>query len=255
MEKENNRALWCNQLAIKFSESLKKSTTEFTWQEKADFLDAMIQYVELIETNPGQGSKFFTERIMKTFKSKLQKPIKEKLFKFFDQELAWVELEVIDTQTFNSIHENQGMSDEEYEAFLNNASRILRTEQYHHFIYQQDEQSGTESESLGVAISTKGRPQRSAGDNLTKLNQEQTALMIHFLKTGRLILKNEYLTDKAAGLAFNILTGYSPNSLRTSLSEKEIAMLHTKANLTEVYNALTNVTLLIKNELNLQKKT
>ena len=255
MEKENNRALWCNRLVLKFSESLKKSTTEYTWQEKSDFLDVMIQFVELIETDPGEGSRFFTEKIMKPFKTKLQKPIREKLFKFFNQELAWSELEIIDAQAFNSMQENQGMSDEEYEAFLHNASRILRTEQYHHFIYQQDEQSGTESESLGVAISTKGRPQRSAGDNLTKLNQEQTALLIHFLKTGRLILKNEYLTDKAAGLAFNILTGYSPNSLRTSLSEKEITMLHTKANLTEVYNALTNVTLLIKNELNPPKKT
>ena len=90
---------------------------------------------------------------------------------------------------------------------------------------------------------------------MTKLTQEQTALLIEYLRQGRIILKDEYLNDKQAGMAFNILTGYSPDSLRMKLSPKEISNIKTKANLTELDHILTYLKILINKDLTPPKKT
>lgn len=96
---------------------------------------------------------------------------------------------------------------------------------------------------------TKGKIKRGRDDNVTKLNQEQTALLIHYLKAGKIILKDEYLKPKEAGQAFSILTGYSADSLRQNLSEAEIKRISIKKNIDAVANALTSIQLLIPKEI------
>lgn len=66
----------------------------------------------------------------------------------------------------------------------------------------------------------KGRMPREAGDRLTSLNLHQTALLIQFMQQSGIILKGDYLTYFQAGKAFNILTGFSDNSLRQLLGTK-----------------------------------
>lgn len=66
----------------------------------------------------------------------------------------------------------------------------------------------------------KGRIPREAGDRLTSINLHQTALLIQFMQQTGIILKGDYLTYLQAGKAFNILTGYSDNSLRQLLGTK-----------------------------------
>ena len=95
----------------------------------------------------------------------------------------------------------------------------------------------------------KGKIKRSRDDNVTKLNQEQTTLLIHYLKAGKIILKEEYLNDKEAGQAFSILTGYSADSLRQNLSEAEIKRISIKKNIDAVANALMSIQLLIPKEI------
>ena len=95
----------------------------------------------------------------------------------------------------------------------------------------------------------KGKIKRSRDDSVTKLNQEQTALLIHYLRAGKIILKDEYLKPKEAGQAFSILTGYSADSLRQNLSEAEIKRISIKKNIDAVANALTSIQLLIPKEI------
>lgn len=72
--------------------------------------------------------------------------------------------------------------------------------------------------------------------------------MIHFLQAGKIILKDEYLNNKEAGQAFSILTGYSADSLRQSLSDTELQRISTRKNMDIIANALTSLQLLINKE-------
>jgi hypothetical protein len=105
----------------------------------------------------------------------------------------------------------------------------------------------------GTGTKIKGKIKRERDDNATKLNQEQTALLISFLRAGKIILKDEYLNSKEAGQAFSILTGYSADSLRQNLSEAELKRISIKKNIDAVANALTSIQLLIPKELKEKK--
>ncbi|MDP2385646.1 MAG: hypothetical protein Q8M29_04695 [Bacteroidota bacterium] len=100
---------------------------------------------------------------------------------------------------------------------------------------------------------TKGKIKRTRDDSVTKLNQEQTALLISFLQTSKIILKEEYLKNNEAGQAFSILTGFSADSLRQNLSKKELNLISTKKNLAAVSNSIINLQLLIEKELKEKK--
>lgn len=66
----------------------------------------------------------------------------------------------------------------------------------------------------------KGRLPREAGDHLTSLNLNQTALLIQYMQQSGIILKDEYLTYAQAGKAFYLLTGYSSHTIRQQLGAK-----------------------------------
>lgn len=95
--------------------------------------------------------------------------------------------------------------------------------------------SGTES------LKTKGKRKRERDDNLTKLNQEQTALLIYCLKNAKLILKDEYLNSKETGQAFSMLIGYSADTLRQNLSRSEIIRIASPKNIEAVSKALKDI--------------
>jgi hypothetical protein len=112
-----------------------------------------------------------------------------------------------------------------------------------------NEVDSNQKDLSGAETKIKGKIKRTRDDNVTKLNQEQTTLLIHYLKAGKIILKGEYLNDKEAGQAFSILTGYSADSLRQSLSEAEIKRISIKKNIDAVANALMSIQLLIPKEI------
>lgn len=99
----------------------------------------------------------------------------------------------------------------------------------------------------------KGKVKRSRDDSVTKLNQEQTALLINFLRTSKIILKDEYLKNNEAGQAFSILTGFSADSLRQNLSEAALKRISTKKNIAAVSNSIISLQLLIEKELKEKK--
>ncbi len=77
-----------------------------------------------------------------------------------------------------------------------------------------------EGDSSGSSASGKrGKINRRAEDNITSLNREQTILFIQYMKEAGVFLKDEYLTDANAGKAFELLTGFSQNTLRQDLGK------------------------------------
>lgn len=80
-----------------------------------------------------------------------------------------------------------------------------------------DQSEGTDHEK---EEKIKGRLAREAGDHLTCLSLNQTALLIEYMQQAGIILKGDYLNFTQAGKAFNLLTGYSAHSLRLQLGTK-----------------------------------
>lgn len=247
---QNPRAIWLIKLNGKFFDALKKSTEGFTWKEKADFLELLIEYVGAIKRDAEQAAEFFSEKIMKPFKSKLKPAASVKLFEFFEKDFSMNGLPVLLPELFDPLSPSEyELTDEEHTLFLHNCVRALKTDQYFHYIYAHSEDEENPKELNGTGVSTQNHPNRRAGDNLTRLTQEQTALLAHYLKEGRLFLSKDYLTDKAAGYAFFLLTGYSLESLRIKLNPKEIARISTHENLNELHVALTRITILINKDI------
>lgn len=68
-----------------------------------------------------------------------------------------------------------------------------------------------------------------------------------FLQQERIFLKDEYLNKKDAGIAFEILTGYSQNTIRQNLSNAKD--YQNKTNLKEIDNLLTRLKIAIDKAL------
>ena len=109
---------------------------------------------------------------------------------------------------------------------------------------QQQALQGIETEQ---SKSKKGKVKRQAEDKLTCLSQEQTVLLMSFLQQERVFLKDEYLNKKDAGIAFEILAGYSQHTIRQNLSNAKD--YQNKENLKEIDNFLTRLKIAIGNTL------
>ncbi len=90
-------------------------------------------------------------------------------------------------------------------------------------------------------IRTKGKIKRRRDDNITQLNQEQTALFIYCLQKTNVILSDENLNNKEAGQAFSILTGYSADTIRQNLSKSELRNISTLKNVDTLIKTLTGM--------------
>ncbi len=107
-------------------------------------------------------------------------------------------------------------------------------------------QNSAETETV---VNIKGRPKRTGDDKLTVLNQEQTVLLIHYLQKAKVFYQGDFLTNKQAGQAFHILTGYSADTIRLKLGNNELDLINSKKNLTDLHNLFIKISNLISNEL------
>jgi hypothetical protein len=180
---------------------------------------------------------------------------------FFACKLSHVGLLEIDSFLAFHLDYNFNNNSKEYFRFLNIIIRQYQVKIFNSDVVEivkewiklsedDSELSGTEKE-----IKTKNKTKRQPADNVTKLTQEQTALLIHFLQEGKIILKDENLNKKEAGQAFSQLTGYSADSLRQNLNKTELERIATKKNLTELHNAITKLGILVNNDLTKKKPT
>jgi hypothetical protein len=104
---------------------------------------------------------------------------------------------------------------------------------------QQIELNGNEAKEYRIEPPIRNRSKREADDNMTKLNQEQSVLLLDYLISHRYFLNGEYLRKNLAGLGFEILTGYSKTTTRQSLSD--IEKIRTRKNLKEIEDLLKSV--------------
>jgi hypothetical protein len=104
---------------------------------------------------------------------------------------------------------------------------------------QQKKEEG-ESDDPTSSGKKRGRINRRAEDNITSLNREQTILLIQYLKQAGVFLRDEYLTDLDAGKAFELLTGFSQNTLRQDLGK--FYQFQNKENLKRLQQVLSQVT-------------
>src|ERR1035437_3001993 len=82
---------------------------------------------------------------------------------------------------------------------------------------------------------------RNRNEKSTRLNQEQTALLIYCLRETRIILGNEYLDEKYVGQAFSMLTGFSENTLSRKIVTSAVMKFADIKNTQAVTEALKNV--------------
>jgi hypothetical protein len=112
-------------------------------------------------------------------------------------------------------------------------------------------QSG--SSETTIKPKPKEKLKREPGDNLTKLNQEQTALFFHLLQIKGIILRDDLLNNTETGQALSLLTGYSADALRQNFSKAELTRIASKKNLTDLSNVLTSLDILISQGLKNKK--
>jgi hypothetical protein len=93
-----------------------------------------------------------------------------------------------------------------------------------------------------IGIRKKGVIRRMQNDSVTCLSQEQTVLLFSMLQQIGIFMKDEYLTDADAGKAFEILTGYSQNTIRQKLARyTEFATLQNLLALKQTIAQVTNI--------------
>lgn len=88
---------------------------------------------------------------------------------------------------------------------------------------------------------------RRRDDQLTKLNQEQTVLLAIYLKEAGAFLRDDLLPATETARAFELLTGYSYNTLRQDIGK--YFDFENKENLTKLQNLLNNVNALIEKRM------
>jgi hypothetical protein len=175
-----------------------------------------------------------------------------KLYEYFDvNSLKQVDVQY-DLKLENAGDPSYNFTKEQHDIFLRNAKILLENNKRMLYLFSEPV-TDHEKEKSVIDAKPKGRPQREPDDTLTKLTQEQTALLIHYLREGKLILKGDYLNNKQAGEAFSLLTGYSSETLRQKLGEKELTRIKNKKNLDELINGMTRIKLLMEKEFKTKK--
>jgi hypothetical protein len=96
---------------------------------------------------------------------------------------------------------------------------------------------------------TETKFKRNRNDNSTRLNQEQTALLIYCLRETRIILGEQYIDEKYVGQAFSILTGFSENTLSRKIVTSTVLKLANIKNTQAVTEALKNVLKFIEDKI------
>jgi len=236
----------------KFMRDYEKSLEGFSSEEQLQITDNLLAILKCFrKDNPDYDrAQDLNEELHKKFKRRLTNYINISPSEYFsEQSQKHLDLQ-FDLKLPEAGMEENFFTKEEQDSFLNKAENLLKNRKRSLYLHMEgSEEEGTE----GLRVKTKNKARRERDDNITKLNQEQTALLIHYLQTGKIILRDEDLNNKEAGYAFSILTGYSADSLRQNLSKAELQRISTKKNIDKVANALTSIQLLMERELKAKK--
>jgi hypothetical protein len=173
------------------------------------------------------------------------------------------QIDPFDIKNFLNFHLSHSFnnSKEDFFDFLNILFNLHRQSHFNATIekvvsdWMVKEKDNNKKESLaGANNEFKGKTERSRNDNLTKLNQEQTALLAYCMRETKIILRDENLNNTDAGQAFSILTGYSAVTLRHNLNISQLMRISTKKNIAAVSEALKELQTFMQNNLGPEEK-
>ena len=109
----NDRPKWKAALSNSFHRALTESIKELTFEEKADYIESLIKYVSLLRSKQlSDAAGIYDKEFLTKFRSKLKNTEKVRLFEHFDKDLAWMLLDIISNEVFNSLPAGeQGMTE------------------------------------------------------------------------------------------------------------------------------------------------
>lgn len=235
-------------LISEFSMDYNKAMPHYNTFEKIELTKHLIgvfnTYFESKESNKAalKLHKNELEEIKKKFGKKFQAFKKAQLFQYFNFDIIIAEKLIYSEKEFNEMEE-QSMSEFEIETFLKLGINLLESkleEFYMEIDSTENENLGDTSSKLSNAKSiVKSKITRDKDDKLTVLNQKETTLLLAHLRQANVFLKEDYCKPAQAGLAMNILTGYSFKTISQDLVHKNL--IDSKENRSELKAILTRI--------------
>ena len=237
-------------LARKYMKDYEASAAEFPEDKRVEFLEHLLESLDIVEaymSSPTKENwKVFADKenaFLKKHGKRLKIYRQKRMYLYYGDSIVLCEKAIYTTEEWNSLsREKQKLNPEEFSEFAKCCRNSLYIDREFLLLEQSPEderEEGFNGTGGGKGNGKIKKIKRTANDNLTCLSQEQTVLLMYYLQKEGVLLKGEYLSDMDAGKAFEILTGYSPNTLRQNLSKFNLYLNRT--NLTEIDNLLTRL--------------
>jgi len=241
-------------LQIEFFKDYKSAMQHYSIEEQIEFTQYLSKVCDIYykEEEEKEANKQWmldeAERLKKKHGKNYKYYRDAKIYKYFHFDILLSEAGIYSAEEFNELQE-QSLNKNERQSFMSGCCRGLQHELDNLYLQSEPE---SDANTLSGSVKTekeinKSKIKRNANDKLTCLTQEQTALLLHYMQQERIFLKDEYLNNKDAGTAFELLTGYSQNTLRQKLSS--VKEYQNKANLKEIHNLIVRLEILLSKAL------
>ena len=226
-------------LSRKYMQDCEASLADFPDDKKVEFLEHLLDCFDIIEkyfANPTpENYKIYANKenaFLKKHGTRLKMYRQTRMYLYYGDSTLLVDKDIYTADEWNALGKEQRLSANEYAEFIDLCRSRLYLERDFFMLRQnpEDEKGAEEkNKSKGTSETLDGlnnfpsfkrfKGGRKQHDNLTCLNQEQTALVMYYLQHENVFLKSHYLDDTTMGIAFEILTGYSFNTLRQTVGK------------------------------------
>lgn len=245
-------------LATQYQKDYEESIAEFPADKKIEFIEHLLECLDIIETytsNPTKENwKIYAAKenaFLKKHGKRLKVYRQKRMYLYYGSSAVLAEKKIYTTEEFNSLSgEEQILSPEEFESFIFLCRNLLHFDKESLMVEQIPEDEREENNAKDYLAGGKKLHtsiKRKSHDKFTCLSQEQTVLLMYYLQEERVLLKDEYLSDLDAGIAFETLTGYSQNTLRQNLSHYHL--YKNRTNLKVIENLLNRLKVAVGNDL------
>ena len=249
-------------VAQKYMEDYKFCLSSFPENFRVEFTEHLLECLNLLENyllnSTEETRKGYIDNensFLRKHGKRLRTYNQRRFYLYYGDKLILSEKDIYTTKEWNKLpQEQKSLNKEEYSQFIQICRNRLYNERHYLLLEQlpEDErnivlaaESGlhannlNQNETIDYKTGRKRKITRSALDKMTCLNQEQTALLAYYLQKERVFLKGEYLNDREIGVAFEVLTGYSRETIRQTVGKfaKSISV----TNLKEIDQLLTRV--------------
>lgn len=228
---KKERRLFPMQLASKYITDYEAAANEFPEDKKIELVEHLLECLDIIEEYFEKDMdkviwKKYADKeavFLKKHGTRLKEYSRLNFFIYYDITICLVEKGIVTHEEFNSMagEEEQSLSLAELKSFFWACRNALHHEEKRLLLQvePEDEKKSKEQEGALAGKEKRGKVKREANDKHTCLNMEQTAQLIYYFQKERAFLQDELLSDKDAGAAFEILTGYSKHTLRQTLGK------------------------------------